>query len=746
MSTDLAAVHRTDIALADGRRVQVTAVAADAVRIRIGHDGPSTQVRYGLVAEALPGAPAPRIEGGATGTVLHLPGCTLAVQRDGRMEFRDAAGRTLLTVAEPPETPAAGGFGLSLGIDPAEIVQGLGDVTRDRLAKRGYKTQMWVRNVASYVPVPFLMGASGWGLFIDTTWRHVVDVAGERADRIRIGARGGAIDIVLFAGGGYRANLDRFTALTGRPALLPQWAYGLTFVCNEHADARELLADAVNFRREGIPCDLLGLEPGWMSKHYDNTTEKTWHPQRFVIPPWIGKRSPSSFIGGLERLGFKLSLWLCCDYDLFWEAERRAGGRPALETPAQPPGFHPDDFEQDQHFGHEPRRMDDVTKRDQAWFTHLKAFVDHGARAFKLDGAYQVNEHPDRRYGNGMGDEEAHNLYPAVYNQQMADGFREHTGLRPMIYSSGGWTGIQRFSATWAGDTGGGPKPLASMLNHAFVGHSNVSCDMDVFTVQGIHFGFLQTWAQVNSWAYWKHPWLLGETLKPVFTAYAKLRYRLLPYLYTAAHHAACTGWAVMRPMSLEHPDDPACAERLTQYYLGGDLIVGAFTERVHLPPGRWYDWWSGAALDGGREITPALPADRGPLYVRAGAVIPCAPPCDHVGQRPADQLILEVWPGADGASYLHEDDGETPAWTGGACARTGFALRCASGGHHLEVAARTGSFPGMVPRRLLTVRIHAAVQPAVRVDGTPAVATQADGAWEVVISAAADGGHAITW
>ena len=91
----------------------------------------------------------------------------------------------------------------------------------------------------------------------------------------------------------------------------------------------------------------------------------------------------------------------------------------------------------------------------------------------------------------------------------MARGFEGHTQRRAMIYSAGGYAGVQQFVATWAGDTGGGAKPLASMLNLAFSGHSNHSCDMDVTDVQGLHFGFLQTWAQQNNWDYWYQPWYL---------------------------------------------------------------------------------------------------------------------------------------------------------------------------------------------------------------------------------------------
>ncbi len=135
-----------------------------------------------------------------------------------------------------------------------------------------------------------------------------------------------------------------------------------------------------------------------------------------------------------------------------------------------------------------------------------------------------------------MTDEEMHNLYPVIYAKQMAQRLRDHTQRRAMVYSAGGYAGVQQYVATWAGDTGGGPRPLASMLNLAFSGHSNHSCDMTVTDVEGIHFGFLQTWAQQNNWDYWYQPWYLEDKehrlLPPIR---AQLRYQLLPYLYSTA-------------------------------------------------------------------------------------------------------------------------------------------------------------------------------------------------------------------
>ena len=211
-----------------------------------------------------------------------------------------------------------------------------------------------------------------------------------------------------------------------------------------------------------------------------------------------------------------------------------------------------------------------------------------------------------------MCDEEMHNLYPAILNKQMSLGFEAYTGRRSMIYSSGGYTGIQRFSATWAGDTGGGPKSLVSMLNHGLSGHSNTSCDMDVFTAEGIHCGFFQTWSQLSSWAYWRHPWFLTKPLKETFRFYATLRNQLIPYIYTAAHQASTTGFPVMRAMSLVYPELEQVDTLLHQYMFGEFLLVGAFCKEITLPSGRWIDAWTDESIEGGQQLDVVYPSHAG--------------------------------------------------------------------------------------------------------------------------------------
>jgi len=695
-----------DVILAEGGVLRIEPLTPHTFRIRLRPDDQFREpslIRYGILNNDW--EPVDFSAEDADGKIIiRTDAASLSISKaDGRLALCNLDGQVILQEAEPPRSSQESGFDAKFELREGEKLYGLGDETRERIQKRGHRTQMWVKNVASYVPIPVLLSTGGWGIFLNTTWRHFFDLGQKQEDRLRFWSKSGELDYYLIAGETLPLLLDRYTDIAGKPHLLPLHGYGLTFVCNQQANAREMLDDCLHLRREGIPCDLVGLEPGWMSKNYDFTVNKSWHPERFSIPSW-SQKGPHTFLAAAERIGFKMSLWLCCDYDLSFAEEALAPQEPESTE------RHPDDFEQDQHFGHNPLRMDKLTKPEEPWFEHIKKFVDQGVSAFKMDGANQVNEHPDRKWGNGMDDEEMHNLYPTLLNKQMSLGFKEHTGRRAMIYSSGGYTGIQKYAATWAGDTGGGPKPLVSILNHGLSGHSNASCDMDVFTPAGIHFGFLMSWSQLCSWAYWRHPWLLGDELLPIFKFYARLRYRLMPYIYSMAHVASRTGMPIIRSMNLMFPDDPKCENCMQQYMFGDFFLVGAFTDTIYLPEGRWIDFWTGETHEGQQEIACEIPKDRGgPLFIRAGAIIPHWPDMDYVGQKPVDTISLHVYPDGESSFTLYEDDGITYNYLEGDVAATAITCQAAEETVTLTIAPRSGSYEGMPEDRSFDIRIHGA-------------------------------------
>lgn len=715
----------SDLTLASGLTARITALTPHVFRVRLRPDSRFAEpglVRYGVVRTDWPEVPVSETNDEAS-TTFDTGQARLTVRlTDGAVTLTDADGAVLVSQPEAPRCDRESGFSAVFGLRDEERLYGLGDETRDRLNKRGHATPMVLRNVTSYAPIPFLMSTGGWAIFLNSTWFHHVDAGAAQPDRLVFSAAQGELDYYLIAGATLPTLLDRYTQLTGRPMLLPQFAYGLTWVCDERGvRARDVLYEAHTFRREGIPVDLIGLEPDWMDSYYDFSVNKEWSKERFHQPFWMPHERPGGFTAALKNMGFKLSLWLCCDYDVTEHEEQLLRGAdksvcPAdnggTDTPVRPvEDRYDEDIVKDPHF--HPAYQDRITKLGEPWFEHLKKFVDNGAAAFKLDGSNQICFHPDRKWHNGMADEEVHNLYPVLLAKQMRDGFQEHTGRRSMIYTAGGYAGIQQYAATWAGDTGGGEKPLVCLLNHGLSGHSNTSCDMQVWNKPGIHFGFLQPWSQILCWHQYNQPWFLPEDIYAVFKSYARLRYRLLPYLYSAAHVAARTGLPLMRAMPLVAPDDPRSDDLILQYMLGDAFLTCAFTDTLHLPAGKWLDYWTGEEYEGPCDVQYVPPEDRGgPLFVKTGAILPLWPEVDYVGQRTIETLGLEVFPGRTSEFTLYEDDGLTGAYLEGAVATTLFTCQEEPDAVTVTIAPRAGAYEGMPTRRGYELALHLSATP----------------------------------
>jgi alpha-glucosidase/alpha-D-xyloside xylohydrolase len=169
---------------------------------------------------------------------------------------------------------------------------------------------------------------------------------------------------------------------------------------------------------------------------------------------------------------------------------------------------------------------------------------------------------------------------------------------------------------------------------------------------------------------------LHNPDVEPICKRYLELRYRMLPYLYSAVRECAITGMPVMRALWLHFPDDPTAVIRADEYMWGRNLLVapvvekGATTRSVYLPRGAWHDFWTGERIEGGREISRPVDLETVPLYVRAGAIFPLGPVKQYVAEPSDRPLSITVYPGADASFLLCEDDGtsfryRTGEWMG---------------------------------------------------------------------------------
>ena len=589
---------------------------------------------------------------------------------------------------------------------------GFGDQSRDRLYHRGYIADCYVRNVKSYIPVPFFMSTLGVGVMVNTTNRIVFDMCKNNPNNYSWEDKSGNVDYYIMVGEGFNDLLNLYTELTGKPKLPPEWAFGLWYICRTQANDYEAVNDALNFRREGIPCDVIGLEPGWMEKNYDLSTKKTWSKERFPIPGYA-MNGPHNFINSIKRMGFKFELWLCNDYDLSYEAERHIERDKFIDSNQFSSEKIKHEIELDKHLT-SPVYMDKITKKDEPWFDHLKKFVDQGVDFFKQDGANQVNSHPDRLWGNGMSDAEIHNLYPLLYSRQMYEGFKDYTNRRPVVFTPCGWIGFQSWAGTWTGDTGGRLSTLGAMLNTSVVGHSWSTNDMEVTQKEGIHFGYLQPWSQINSWNYFRMPWTQGKELSAMHKYYAQLRSKLIPYLYSWAYNSSKTGWPMLVPLTMEFPDDKNCRENLHQYMLGRDLLVGIYNKNIYFPKGQWKDYWTGEVINGLQQKNVTWPDDRGgALYVRSGGIIPFGPLMQYRGEKPMDKITLYIFPDEKESTLeFYEDDGISFENLKGKYSITYISTKIENNESKIEIGQTKGDFKGKIENRKWDIIMHYVKKP----------------------------------
>jgi alpha-D-xyloside xylohydrolase len=270
-----------------------------------------------------------------------------------------------------------------------------------------------------------------------------------------------------------------------------------------------------------------------------------------------------------------------------------------------------------------------------------------------------------------------HNLYTLLYNDLVADLTEEETGSR-LVWGRSTYAGGQRHAAQWGGDPNCSYPALASTLrgglSMGMCGHAFWSHDIGGFHRQPTPDLFVR-WAQFGLFSPLSRahgmttrlPWEYGEQALQIFRDYVRLRYRLLPYIYSYATLAAETGLPLLRPMVLQFPDDPLVQAIDLQYMLGDELLVApiynaAGKRPVYLPAGAWIDYQTHAVLHGPQAVGVTAPLDVLPLYVRANSLIPTTEPVEHIAEGPFPSVTFDAYllPGGHAAFTLYDTDGAT--------------------------------------------------------------------------------------
>ena len=536
------------------------------------------------------------------------------------------------------------------------------------LDKRGQRLLMWNYDAfggeseRSYKNVPLYISSRGYGVLVDSGAPVEFDVCQSTHSCVQILVPDNLIDYYVLAGPSPADVLDRYNQITCRPSLPPKWAFGTWISSGFFVDCQEqVLARAATLRERGIPSDVLHLDCYWqVAGHW---SDLRWDCKHFP--------DPRTMLATLAEQGFRVCLWINPYLSQHSPLYAGAAARGYLLRREDGTGYVADVW----HGAFPPCGIVDFTNPDAAeWFADLlRPLLRQGVAVFKTDFGEGVPT--DSVASNGMTGVELHNVYPLLFNDTVAAVTREVAG-HGMVWARSSYLGGQRHSAQWSGASMCGFPAMASTirggLSHGLSGVPFWSHDAGGFTgtpspelyVRWAQFGALSPLVRFHGTTS-RLPWDFPEYAEVAVVEVLRLRYQLLPYLYSAAVESAQTGGPLMRALLFDSPADPAAWGADLEYRLGHDLLVApmiseAGTRMVYLPAGNWVDHWTGTVHSGGRYLRVTVPLDRVPLFVRYGALIPTIKPVEHVAEGPFTDITLVSWGGRTANAVIRDVDGET--------------------------------------------------------------------------------------
>ena len=572
-------------------------------------------------------------------------------------------------------------FGISFEIDEDEKFYGLGEAGRDRIQLRGDSYQNWIVYQFDELVIPLVYSNQNWGVFILAQDRHFVDIDDNVKGRLTILGNFDELDVFVLYGDSMKDIIKLYTDISGKSMLLPKYSYGLTYIAQIYQNQFEIMNDMKKYREMHIPCDCVSLEPGWMTKFYDFSFEKDWNMERFHIGEWARNRqSKTTFPTVLRRFGFHLALWFCMYYDLCDLEESHITGEQKIP----------------------------------AWYDHVKKFIDCGVDGMKIDpGDMLMRINPNKIYTNGKSELQMHNISQVLVMKQMHEGFAEQMNLRPFIHYCGGYTGQQKWGGATTGDNGGLEGSMIWIENLAMSGFMNSTVDMDTNSIESIHFAMLAPWAHHNAWSGLRQPWYSTPENEQAYGFYARLRYSILPYIYSAAIEGHETGVPMIRPMILEFQNDKNCENLSKQYMLGEGLLISAFTDKIYLPEGKWVDYWTGEEYIGPYNIDNYTPPTGrgGGLFVKKGTVIPKWRDRDFVTQYTDEEIQLHFYPCGKTEYIFREDDGESLDYIENSSCHTHIECDDTSDKVKIKIGKRIGNYKNKPQRRIWNIYVHGSIK-----------------------------------
>ncbi|WP_169164840.1 alpha-xylosidase [Cellulomonas taurus] len=595
--------------------------------------------------------PATLATGNLTATVATEGGWSLDIAVDGRrVTGSDARGLAIVNADGTPYVREQ----LDLGV--REHVYGLGE-RFTAFVKNSQTVDVWnadggTSSEQAYKNVPFLLSDKGYGVFVDHPEHVSFEIGSEAVSRTQFSVAGQRLRYYVIAGPDPKDVLRRYTALTGRPAAVPDWSYGLWLSTSftTSYDEGTVMSFIDGMAERGLPLSVFHFDCFWMRQFH--WSDFVWDPATFPDPEGLLRR--------LHERDLKVCVWI----------NPYIAQRSHLFDEGRELGYlvkNPDGSVWQWDMWQAGMALVDFTNPEAvAWYQgKLRTLLDMGVDCFKTDFGERIPT--DVRWHDGGDPQAMHNYYTQLYNKAVFDLLVAERGEgEAVLFARSATAGGQQFPVHWGGDCESTFVSMAESLRGGLslsmsgfgywshdIGGFEGTPDPAVFK-RWLAFGLLSSHSRLHGSDSYRVPWAFDDEAVEVTRRFTELKLSLMPYLARVGRTAHTEGLPVMRPMVLEFPADPATATVDTQYMLGESLLVAPVFSAdgevdVYVPEGTWTSLIDGSRITGPRWHRQRHDFLSVPLLVRPDSVLPVGARTDRPDYDHADGVTLRLFDLVDG-------------------------------------------------------------------------------------------------
>lgn len=556
------------------------------------------------------------------------PGCWGIRFMDGDRELTNTGFRNMAHMTNSQTGKTYMTEQLALDID--EYVYGLGE-RYTPFVKNGQSVEMWnedggTASEITYKNIPFYITNKGYGVLLDNEGDAAYEIASEKVERVQFSVEGERLDYYIINGVTPKGTIEKYTELTGKPALPPAWSFGLwlttSFTTNYDEGTTSSFIQGMADR--DIPLHVFHFDCYWMEAY--EWCNFTWDPKTFPDPKGMLKR--------YHDRGLKICVWI----------NPYIGQKSPLFQEGMEKGYlikkNNGDVWQTDMWQAGMGLVDFTNPNAAIWYQDkLKTLLDMGVDCFKTDFGERIPV-KDIAYFDGSDPVKMHNYYTFLYNKTVFELLERERGEKEaVLFARSATVGGQRFPAHWGGDCSATYPSMAETIrsglslacggfgfwSHDISGFENTA-PADIYK-RWCQFGLLSSHSRLHGSSSYRVPWLFDEEACAVLRKFVKLKCALMPYLYRQAVKAHEEGIPMMRPMFVEFPGDRACEPLDKQYMFGDSLLVAPIFKEggqveYYLPEGKWINLLTKETVTGGKWQKEVHDYFSMPLLVRPASIL----------------------------------------------------------------------------------------------------------------------------